>query len=552
MILISIHLDMPLSKGSKNESMLKQRKIFRILSLVIGTLCVLSCNEDSPLPSSLKVEIVTAVIYNLYAPRNHKDPTDFSSSPDYFEKFDFATGRHVDKDSDDWDIAFGGEYIIVNGGEKHADDEPERTGDAAAAILSHARFDAVTDVKNVDWRQDRSTGPAITYDLLSRTKGWCYYDMGKHVLYPIPGRILAFRTRDGKYAKVEIISYYKDILDPEKVPAKSHDFGYYTFRYAYDKTGGTTLDSDGKHEDKGGSPAVCACPEPQPKTTPKRPAISVPDNSIENGGFESGSTAWELPDAFEVTDADVHSGDKSLHFYKPIGVSAHTKSFKLKPGNYRLSLFAKGVKNQSQIQAGIGYTLAPPHKGTGGMRVDPSHADGDYGWYKFTRDFEVVHDDESAPRSSEKDSYTYRVNLGTHISDDTQPVSVYFDDVSLVCLAKVHFSSHIKVVAESVGSFELKLNLEYPAARDTKVKVFLFAGSPREVHFVGAGKFKEAVFAKGTAEATLAISVKDDKVYRGDREYKFIFSSRQDSSSPVVVDDKECFMLLVRDDEKPQ
>ncbi|MEH0008437.1 MAG: HmuY family protein [Flavobacteriales bacterium] len=492
-------------------------------------------------------------ISNLYArPGNEGERRLDTKLPTrHFSRFRFSDGALVNDTSPDWDIAFSGEYIIVNGGEKHADGEPERTGAAAAAILSHTRFAAVTDVKNVDWRQDRSTGPAITYDVLSRTKGWCYYDMGKHVVYPIPGRILVFRTRDGKYAKVEITSYYKDILDPEKIPAKSHDFGYYTFRYAYNR--GTTFENGmAKHGDKGQSPTVCACPEPQPKITPKRPAISVPGNSIENGGFESGSTTWELPDAFEVTDTDAHSGAKSLHFYKPIGVSAHTKSFKLTPGNYRLSLFAKGVKNQSQIQASIAYTQAPPQRGSGGMRVNPAHADGDYGWYKFTRDFKVVHDDENAPRVSQKDSYTYRVSLGTRISDDTQPVSVYFDDVSLVRVAKVHFSSHVKVVAESVGSFELKLNLEYPAARDTEVKVYLFAGDFREVHFVGGRKFKEVVFAKGAAEATLAISVKDDKVYRGNREYEFIFSSRPDPSSHLVVDDEECFMLLVEDDEKPQ
>ena len=231
-----------------------------MLGLVILSLCAISCTSDdgakpfgvqntsevvpgkqkqagtAVLMKRAKDEKGIVIIKNFYSPLDHNDPKKYiagAEEVDYYEKFDFSTGRHVDKDSDDWDIAFGGYYTIVNGGAQSYDNEPERSGDAAAAILVNTTFEAVTDVKDVKWNRDQPGQHAIPTDVMSKTKGVWHYDFTPHIVHPIPNRILVCRTRDGRYVKVQIISFYKDILDQEKIPARSYDFNFYTFRYAF-------------------------------------------------------------------------------------------------------------------------------------------------------------------------------------------------------------------------------------------------------------------------------------------------------------------------------
>ena len=61
--------------------------------------------------------------------------------------------------------------------------------------------------------------------------GWCSYSgPPMHTIMPISGKILVFRTHDGKYAKVDIKDYYDN-------PMTSQYGGFYTFDYVL--TGGS-------------------------------------------------------------------------------------------------------------------------------------------------------------------------------------------------------------------------------------------------------------------------------------------------------------------------
>jgi hypothetical protein len=58
------------------------------------------------------------------------------------------------------------------------------------------------------------------------------------VITTIPGRLIIVRTATGKYAKVEITSYYKDspaTPDVNSVPR------YYNFRFGYQADGSKTF-----------------------------------------------------------------------------------------------------------------------------------------------------------------------------------------------------------------------------------------------------------------------------------------------------------------------
>ena len=144
-----------------------------------------------------------------------------------FEKFSFSEGDTVNHDN--WDVAFSGTTIIVNGGDSYNVNQPERTGNAAVYIATGVMSDIkIVDINKLE--QDNASGPAIIDDLGISGDGWASYDMSTHIISPIAGRILVFRTHDNKYAKMEILYYYDS---PNPDPSNGDYGGYYTFNYVY-------------------------------------------------------------------------------------------------------------------------------------------------------------------------------------------------------------------------------------------------------------------------------------------------------------------------------
>ena len=144
-----------------------------------------------------------------------------------FEKFSFSEGDTVTHEN--WDVAFSGTTIIVNGGDSYNINQPERTGNAAVYIATGV----MSDIRTVDigqFTQDNEAGPAVIDDLGISEQGWASYDMSTHIISPIAGRILVFRTNDNKYAKMEIVYYYDS---PNPDPSNGDYGGYYTFNYVY-------------------------------------------------------------------------------------------------------------------------------------------------------------------------------------------------------------------------------------------------------------------------------------------------------------------------------
>ncbi|MDO9155766.1 MAG: hypothetical protein Q7U17_02765, partial [Sediminibacterium sp.] len=61
---------------------------------------------------------------------------------------------------------------------------------------------------------------------------------------PIPGRVLVVRTASGKYAKVEILNYYKGGTTPATTASdaiKLTTQRYYTFRFSFQPNGTKTF-----------------------------------------------------------------------------------------------------------------------------------------------------------------------------------------------------------------------------------------------------------------------------------------------------------------------
>ena len=76
--------------------------------------------------------------------------------------------------------------------------------------------------------QDSETSLAIP---TGSDNGWYNYNPATFTITPLAGKILVFRTRDNRYAKVEILSYYQDA--PSNPDPFTDEGRYYTFNYVY-------------------------------------------------------------------------------------------------------------------------------------------------------------------------------------------------------------------------------------------------------------------------------------------------------------------------------
>jgi len=206
------------------------QKLSLLLSVLI--LFFISCEKSSNNDIIIDEDVITFV--ELNASQYDVNILD-SLVTGKFEKFSFSEGDTVIHDN--WDVAFSGTTIIVNGGDSYSVNQPERTGNAAVYIATGV----MSDIRTVDLsklEQDNTSGPAIVDDLGISGNGWASYDMSTHIISPIAGRILVFRTHDNKYAKMEILYFY-DSPDPQ--PSEGDYGGFYTFNYVYQSDGGITF-----------------------------------------------------------------------------------------------------------------------------------------------------------------------------------------------------------------------------------------------------------------------------------------------------------------------
>ncbi len=206
--------------------------LFSLFSLFLFTSCEKSSTEEILWWHGADVVELDASDFEL----NIAD----TSATGNFVKFSFLEGSIVAHDK--WDVAFRGTSLIINGGEKAHNDQPDRTGDAAIYIATGS----MVEINSVDTNrllQDNSSGSAILNnimidDLGVSGQGWASYSFSTHLFSPRAGRILVFRTHDNKYAKMEIIYFY-DSLNPD---TGSGDIGgYYTFNYVCQLDGTTAF-----------------------------------------------------------------------------------------------------------------------------------------------------------------------------------------------------------------------------------------------------------------------------------------------------------------------
>lgn len=146
-------------------------------------------------------------------------------SSGHFTLFSFEKGDTIplsDSASTKWDIGFRATTIIINSG-------TSGPGTASGQIIQGV-YSGVKQAPTDGYRQDAGTQYAVS--------NWYTYNSTQHFVLPIAGRVLLFKTANGKYAKMQILSYYKDAKTPEK---EDLNYRYYTFNYFYQADGSTQL-----------------------------------------------------------------------------------------------------------------------------------------------------------------------------------------------------------------------------------------------------------------------------------------------------------------------
>ncbi len=193
-----------------------------ILILAAFVVFISSCKKEvDPVVPHAESKKVT----NLYAPADVRDQTTGEiTQTNPFVYFSFAKGTAVDS-LDSWDIAFKGTVIITNSG-------ISGTGQAKSTIVN-STFDDLTEAPaDSELKEDSATAYAIPW---GSGNGWYNYDPTSHLISPIAGRIIVVKTNDGKYAKMEILNYYKDA--PAQPDPTVDQGSTLTFNFVYQDNG---------------------------------------------------------------------------------------------------------------------------------------------------------------------------------------------------------------------------------------------------------------------------------------------------------------------------
>lgn len=204
---------------------------FLKLSILALTLFITSCSNDDDKKEETITAVETKTVSNLYAPQTGGQGQPVGGE---FTKFSFSENKIVTNDN--WDIAFRGTTIIVNGGAKiNITDEPERKGSGAVSIVS-GTFASVTAFPVAGtFVQDGAETYAFP---TSGENAWYDYNGLTHIISAKAGKVFVVKTHDGKYAKFEILSYYKDA---PATPDANSVSRYFTFNFAYQANSATAF-----------------------------------------------------------------------------------------------------------------------------------------------------------------------------------------------------------------------------------------------------------------------------------------------------------------------
>lgn len=178
-----------------------------------------ACTNDEDTEPEVEEELEAVLVEDLYAPGAQSGGTEFLY-------YSLENNVVVDSKEENWDIAFKGTTIIVNGG-------ISGNGSAKATFLTESIFDELNEIpSSVEFNVDTDQSMAIP---TGSGNGWYQYDNTTHIITPLAAVVILVKTNAGNYAKLEMISYYEG--NPAYEEIDPYAGGYITFRYMLQPNG---------------------------------------------------------------------------------------------------------------------------------------------------------------------------------------------------------------------------------------------------------------------------------------------------------------------------
>ncbi|MGE5355703.1 MAG: HmuY family protein [Deltaproteobacteria bacterium] len=187
------------------------KKIFLYPVLAIAALFLFSCDKEVEPIEAKTTDILTDAI-----PQTGK-----------YTYFSFKTGTTVadtEVQSNKWDFGLKLTTFIVNSG---------ISGPGIGGVLiQDGVFNEISEAPESGYRTDQTGNLAIKAD------EWYVYNSTNHTFAPKAGKVFIFKTGEGKYAKMEILSATPvdangNTVTPPTFPSKIK----YTIRYIYQPDG---------------------------------------------------------------------------------------------------------------------------------------------------------------------------------------------------------------------------------------------------------------------------------------------------------------------------
>jgi hypothetical protein len=197
-----------------------------------------SCNDKTVIvPEEVVVvktvtDLVADTIINL---GNATTPPSGSGKFSYYSLERNEAVALADSATKKWDIGLRGTTIITNNGNSGPAMGGGTIITGAFADVKTIPADSIIKVDNAPSAYALRSGNGLQ---------WYNYNAPANLVTAVPGRVLIIRTSSGKYAKLEILNYYKGGVTPDATATdldKIKKQRYYTFRYSYQPNGTKTF-----------------------------------------------------------------------------------------------------------------------------------------------------------------------------------------------------------------------------------------------------------------------------------------------------------------------
>ena len=208
------------------------RKIAMGLGLCIALVACSKEEETIVVPVSVSTRTVNDLAADTVTGLGADGRPQSAGTTTYYSLVDNKVISSTDAATTKWDIAFSSTKILVNSG-------TSGPGLGGAFVFKGLFDDLKTIPADSSFAIDNSTAASYAIPLGSG-RAWYTYDGLTTLVSPIAGRILVIKTANGKYAKIEILNYYKGgvtLASTASVNDKLFKQRYYTFRYTYQANG---------------------------------------------------------------------------------------------------------------------------------------------------------------------------------------------------------------------------------------------------------------------------------------------------------------------------